>query len=101
MPENLIVFLDEANIKDIVPVEIENTSYEPILATVSSGGAVLSLYRDSQSEHCSMIVFQTPDVLFHSRANNLTANLRQTDEIIAGLLTRPSLCNRLVIAVIE
>ena len=57
MPENLIVFLDEANIKDIVPVEIENTSYEPILATVSSGGAVLSLYRDSQSEDDTYLNF--------------------------------------------
>ena len=50
MPENLLVFLDEAHIQDLLPLEVENTRYEPILATVSSGGAVLSLYRDSQSE---------------------------------------------------
>ena len=57
MPENLLVFLDEANIKDILPLEVENTSYEPILATVSSGGAVLSLYRDSQSEDDTYLNF--------------------------------------------
>lgn len=50
MPENLIVFMNGSNINDVVQFEIEETSYEPILSTVSSGGPVLALYRKRHSE---------------------------------------------------
>ena len=57
MPDNLIVFLDESNMKDILPLEIENTSYEPILSIVTSGGAVLTLYRGKHSEDDTYLNF--------------------------------------------
>ena len=50
MPENLIVFLNESNIKDVTEFEMEESSYEPILVTVSSGGPVLALYRKRHSD---------------------------------------------------
>ena len=58
MPENLVVFLEESSLEDVVPVDIEDTIYEPILATVSSSGAaVLALYRKRHSEDDTYLNF--------------------------------------------
>ena len=57
MPENLVFFMDESNSKDVLPFEIEDTVYEPILTTVTSGGAVLALYRNKSSEDNTYLDF--------------------------------------------
>ena len=57
MPENLVFFIDESNSKDVLPFEIEDTVYEPILTTVTSGGAVLALYRNKSSEDNTYLDF--------------------------------------------
>ena len=57
MPENLVVFMDESNSNDVLPFEIEKTIYEPILAAVTSDGAVLSLYRNRSSDDTTYLDF--------------------------------------------
>ena len=72
MPENLVVLLDESNMKDVAPVEIEDTVYEPILTIVSSSGvAVLVLYRKSHSQD---------DTYFNFLQHNFENHFNKADE---------------------
>ena len=82
MPENLVVLLDESNMKDVAQVEIEDTIYEPILTIVSSSGAaVLVLYRKCHSEDDTYLNFFQHN--FENHFNNADEEETETDQVEA------------------